>query len=433
MMNEGCLSRAERKQIIALVQKEVVPAIGCTEPVAVALAAAKIRETLGEIPEQITVLLSANVLKNAMGVGIPGTNMIGLPIAIALGLLVGKSDYQLEVLKDITAEDVEKGKQIIAEKRIHIGLKDAISEKLYIEITGEYARQKATVIIAGEHTRFVYIAKNEQILFDKRQETRKEEAAEAINLSFAKVYQFAMTTPLDEIAFIHKTAELNKAAAEQSFEQQYGHQLGNLLHRKKEGNSMGDTVYSNILCYTSAACDARMAGATVAVMTNSGSGNQGISATLPVVVYAQDQHKTQEELIRALMLSHLTAIYIKQYMGRLSALCGCVVAATGSSCGLTYLMGGSYQQIVYAIKNMIANLTGMICDGAKPSCSLKVTTGVSTAFLSAVMAMDNRFVTSVEGIIDDDIDKCIQNLALIGTEGMNVTDKLVLKIMTEKQ
>lgn len=170
----------------------------------------------------------------------------------------------------------------------------------------------------------------------------------------------------------------------------------------------------------------------IPVMSNSGSGNQGISATLPVLVYAEENGKSEEEIIRALMLSHLTVIYIKQSLGRLSALCGCVVAATGSSCGITWLMGGTYEQVSYAVQNMIANLTGMICDGAKPSCALKVTTGVSTAVLSAIMAMENRCVTSVEGIIDEDVDQSIRNLTKIGSKGMNETDKLVLEIMTSK-
>lgn len=195
---------------------------------------------------------------------------------------------------------------------------------------------------------------------------------------------------------------------------------------------MGSNIFTHILSYTSAACDARMAGAMIPVMSNSGSGNQGIAATLPVVVYAEENHMSEEQLIRALILSHLTAIYIKQNLGRLSALCGCVVAATGSSCGITYLMGGSYQQVAFAVQNMIANLTGMICDGAKPSCALKLTSGVSTAVLSAILAMEGKCVTSVEGIIEDDVDRSIRNLTKIGSEGMNETDRLVLDIMTHK-
>ena len=401
-------------------------------PIAVALCVAKATETLGTKPEKINVLLSANILKNAMGVGIPGTGMIGLPIAIALGALIGKSEYQLEVLKDSTPDVVEEGKRFIEEKRIHISLKENIEEKLYIEVCCEAGDDKATAVIAGGHTTFIYIERNGEVLFQKQHTASCEKEEECLELTLRKVYDFALNTPLDEISFILETARLNKAAAERSFEGNYGHGLGKMLRGTYEHKVMGDSVFSHILSYTSGACDARMAGAMIPVMSNSGSGNQGISATLPVLVFAEENDKSEEELIRALMLSHLTVIYIKQSLGRLSALCGCVVAATGSSCGITWLMGGTYDQVAYAVQNMIANLTGMICDGAKPSCALKVTTGVSTAVLSAIMAMENRCVTSVEGIIDEDVDQSIRNLTKIGSKGMNETDKLVLEIMTGK-
>lgn len=415
------MTETERRQIIALVKSEVIPAIGCTEPIAVALCVAKAAEVLNKRPEKITVLLSANILKNAMGVGIPGTGMIGLPIAVALGALIGKSAYQLEVLKDSTPDAVEAGKRFIEEKRINISLKDDIEEKLYIEVCCEADTDKATAIIAGGHTCFTYIMHNGDILLDKQTTSCIEEEEDVLDLTLRKVYDFAMTTSLDDIRFILDTARLNKTAAERSFEGEYGHGLGKILRGTYEHRIMGDSVFSHILSYTSGACDARMAGAMIPVMSNSGSGNQGISATLPVLVYAEENGKSEEELIRALMLSHLTVIYIKQSLGRLSALCGCVVAATGSSCGITWLMGGTYEQVAYAVQNMIANLTGMICDGAKPSCALKVTTGVSTAVLSAIMAMENRCVTSVEGIIDEDVDQSIRNLTKIGSKGMNLS------------
>ena len=426
------ITELERKRIIDLIHQEVVPAIGCTEPIAVALCVAKATETLGMKPEKINVLLSANILKNAMGVGIPGTGMIGLPIAIALGALIGKSEYQLEVLKDSTPDVVEEGKRFIEEKRIHISLKENIEEKLYIEVCCEAGEDKAIAVIAGGHTTFIYIERNGEVLFQKQHTASCEKEEECLELTLRKVYDFALNTPLDEISFILETARLNKAVAERSFEGNYGHGLGKMLRGTYEHKVMGDSVFSHILSYTSGACDARMAGAMIPVMSNSGSGNQGISATLPVLVFAEENDKSEEELIRALMLSHLTVIYIKQSLGRLSALCGCVVAATGSSCGITWLMGGTYDQVAYAVQNMIANLTGMICDGAKPSCALKVTTGVSTAVLSAIMAMENRCVTSVEGIIDEDVDQSIRNLTKIGSKGMNETDKLVLEIMTGK-
>lgn len=334
------MTETERKQIIALVRREVVPAIGCTEPIAVALCVAKATETLGARPEKITVRLSANILKNAMGVGIPGTGMIGLPIAIALGALVGKSEYRLEVLKDSSPAAVEEGKRFISEKRIGIALKEGIAEKLYIEVCCEAGADNATAVIAGGHTTFIYIARNGDILLNRQNKGYEEAEEPVVDLTLRKVYDFAMDAPLDEIRFILETARLNKAAAECSFQGNYGHGLGRMLRGTYEHKILGDSVFSHILSYTSGACDARMAGAMIPVMSNSGSGNQGISATLPVLVYAEENGKSEEELVRALMLSHLTVIYIKQSLGRLSALCGCVVAATGSSCGITWLMGG---------------------------------------------------------------------------------------------
>lgn len=427
------ISQSERERIIALIKREVVPAIGCTEPVAVALCVAKATEVLGCRPETITAQLSANILKNAMGVGIPGTGMIGLPIAIALGALKGKSEYGLEVLKDITPESVEEGKQMIAGQGIKIELKEGIEEKLYIEVTCTAGKDSATAIISGGHTNFVYAERNGEVLFDHREKTGAEADVEEVDLNLKKVYDFATTAPLDEIRFILESKRLNLQAAERSFQGHYGHELGKMLRNsQEEQHIMGSNTFTHILSYTSAACDARMAGAMIPVMSNSGSGNQGIAATLPVVVFAQENNKSEEDLIRALILSHLTAIYIKQNLGRLSALCGCVVAATGSSCGITYLMGGTYKQVAYAVQNMIANLTGMICDGAKPSCALKLTSGVSTAVFSAILAMEDKCVTSVEGIIEDNVDYSIRNLTKIGSEGMNETDKLVLDIMTHK-
>lgn len=430
---ESIIAKPEREQIIALIKREVVPAIGCTEPIAVALCVAKATETLGCHPENIKVFLSANILKNAMGVGIPGTDMIGLPIAVALGALIGKSEYQLEVLKDSNPEAVEAGKKMIESQCIDIALKENIEEKLYIEAVCTHGNDSATAIISGGHTNFVYISRNQDVLLDNRTPASAEAQAAHVELTLRKVFDFATTAPLEEIEFILEARRLNKNAAERSFQGKYGHELGRMLRNSQtERNIMGNNTFTHILSYTSAACDARMAGAMIPVISNSGSGNQGIAATLPVVVYAEDNHNSEEELTRALILSHLTAIYIKQSLGRLSALCGCVVAATGSSCGITYLMGGGYQQVMYAVQNMIATLTGMICDGAKPSCALKLTSGVSTAVMSAIMAMEQKCVTAVEGIIEENVNQSIRNLTKIGSEGMNETDKLVLDIMTHK-
>lgn len=422
-----------RERIISLVNKEVVPAIGCTEPMAVALCTAKAATTLGRRPDRIEVFLSPNMLKNAMGVGIPGTGMIGLPIAVSLGALIGKPEYELEVLKDLTPATLEQGKRYINDADIDIKLKQGNVDKLYIEVVCRAGSDMATAIISGSHTHFVYVERNGEVVMDNRGgHGGSDEEEDDIQLNFRLVYDFATTAPLDEISFILKTKEYNMKAAEESIKGNYGHCLGKTMDRPLSHGIFGDNIFSHILSRTASACDARMGGAMIPVMSNSGSGNQGICATNPVVVYAMENENTEEELIRALMLSHLTAIYIKQSLGKLSALCGCVVASTGSSCGITYLMGGDYTRICNSVKNMVANLTGMICDGAKPSCALKISSGVSTALLSALLSMEGKCVTSAEGIVDDDVDKCIHNLTSIGADAMRATDDMVLDIMTHK-
>ncbi|MBM6992554.1 MAG: serine dehydratase subunit alpha family protein [Prevotella sp.] len=427
------LDSSTREQIIALINKEVVPAVGCTEPMAVALCTARATEDLGCKPERITALLSANILKNAMGVGIPGTGMIGLPIAIALGALIGKSEYQLEVIKDLKPQSLEAGKAYISDPHhIDIKLKEGITEKLYIEISCEADGHKATAIIAAGHTNFVYEERDGNVLLDKRQCVGNSEESTDIQLNMQTVWDFATTTPVDEISFILKTRDYNIRAAQESKKGNYGHNLGKTIGRPLSSGIFGKTIYSNIISETALACDARMGGAMIPVMSNSGSGNQGICATNPVAVYAKENENTEEELIRALTLSHLTAIYIKQSLGKLSALCGCVVASIGSSCGIVYLMGGDYTRVCHAVKNMIANLTGMICDGAKPSCSIKICSGVSSALLSALLSMEGEHVTAAEGIIDEDVDRSIHNLTSIGKQAMCPTDDMVLDIMTHK-
>lgn len=421
-----------RRRVVSLIHKEVLPAIGCTEPMAVALCVAKATETLGRQPERIEVYLSANVLKNAMGVGIPGTGMVGLPIAIALGALVGKSVYELEVLKELTPDSLERGKRYLAEKRIGIHLKEHITEKLYVEVICLAGEEKATAVIAGSHTHFVYVAKDGDVLLDEQVGGTANADSDEIRLNLRLVYEFATTASIEEIDFILATKEVNMRAAQEAIKGNYGHNLGKTIDRPLSQGIFGKTIFSRILATTASACDARMGGAMIPVMSNSGSGNQGICATNPVAVYAMENENTQEELIRALTLSHLTAIYIKQSLGKLSALCGCVVASIGSSCGITYLMGGDYERVCRSVKNMIANLTGMICDGAKPSCSLKIASGISTAILSALLSMEGKCVSRAEGIIDDDVDCCIHNLTSIGADAMRATDDMVLNIMTHK-
>lgn len=421
-------------ELLQLLRSEVIPAIGCTEPIAVALCTARAKELLGAEPDSITVHLSKNVYKNALAVGIPNTGMTGLPIAIALGAIVGKSEYMLEVLRDATTETVAYAKEYMLRVPATIKVDYEAPSLLYIHVEVSSNGQTAQATIMDEHTHFVEPG------------TRNQEASDiseidttANTLSLRRVYDFAVSVDTTELTFLLEGAEMNTAAAETSFADQYGHGLGRLLQANtltatpEMEKLFGNTLFTKIISYTCGACDARMSGAMVQVMSNSGSGNQGISCSIPVYLYAKENNCTEEQTLRALALSNLTVIYIKQSLGRLSALCGCVVAATGSAAGITYLMGGTYDEITYAIKNMIANISGMICDGAKPGCALKVTSGVATAIFSAYLAMQHSYADSTEGIVEDDIDRTIRNLTRIGHDGMKVTDDLILDIMTHKQ
>ena len=425
-------------ELLQLLRREVIPAIGCTEPIAVALCVARAKELLGCEPDEVTVYLSKNVYKNALAVGIPNTGMTGLPIAIALGATVGKSAYLLEVLRDATPESVAYAKDYMLRVPAQIHINYEAPSILYIHAEVRKGEQTAQATIMDEHTHFVTspISLSEA---SNSPASNSEASTSPQSLNLRRVYDFATSVDTSELAFLLEGAQMNTAAAETSFAEQYGHGLGRLLRANtltatpEMEKLFGNTLFTKIISYTCGACDARMSGAMVQVMSNSGSGNQGISCSIPVYLYAKENNCGEERTLRALALSNLTVIYIKQSLGRLSALCGCVVAATGSAAGITYLMGGNYEEITYAIKNMIANISGMICDGAKPGCALKVTSGVATAIFSAYLAMQHSYADSTEGIVEDDIDRTIRNLTRIGHDGMKVTDDLILDIMTHKQ
>ncbi len=439
------------QELLQLLRCEVIPAIGCTEPIAVALCTARAKELLGAEPDKITVYLSKNVYKNALAVGIPNTGMTGLPIAIALGATVGKSEYMLEVLRDATPEAVAYAKQYMLRVPATIKVDYDAPSLLYIHVEVANSDRTAQATIMDEHTHFVTEASPKSSPkgkdFNSEEKHPSLQGGAGVGLSLRRVYDFAMEVDTHELTFLLEGAQMNTTAAETSFAEQYGHGLGRLLRPNLQRSDLpstgeadltaqrlfGDTLFTKIISYTCGACDARMSGAMVQVMSNSGSGNQGISCSIPVYLYAKENHCSEEQTLRALALSNLTVIYIKQSLGRLSALCGCVVAATGSAAGITYLMGGNYEEITYAIKNMIANISGMICDGAKPGCALKVTSGVATAIFSAYLAMQHSYADSTEGIVEDDIDRTIRNLTRIGHDGMKVTDDLILDIMTHKK
>ena len=421
-----------RKQLRSLLQQEVVLATGCTEPGAVALCVTKAREILGCEPEHIQLRLSKNVFKNAMGVGIPGTGMIGLPIAVAVAVVAGESERQLEVLT-VPAEKVEQAKAWLANHAsgIEIGVKD-VCDKLYIECTCKAGADTATAIISGRHTSFVYQSRNQDVILDDSHThvaaaQAQSASSDGIDLSARLVWDYATTAPIEELEFIRETVKYNDAAATEGLKG-YGLCTGKILME----NAAGDIVHT-VVARTVAASDARMDGCTLSVYSNSGSGNQGIACTLPVYNYGKAKGCSEEQITRALILNHLMSIYIKRGIGRLSALCGIVNASIGVTCGIVYLHGGNFDQMCYAIKNLINTIAGMLCDGAKPSCALKMSTGLYSAFVSAELAYHNEVVDATDGISESDVDCSIRNLGRLGHDGMDQVDDTVLDIMTHKQ
>lgn len=443
-------------EIIELLNKEVKPALGCTEPIAVALAVASSCETLrnggfGE-PASLEVEVSANILKNGMGVGIPGTGMVGLHIASALGATCGKSEYKLEVLKDLDETALAAAKRMVAESNVKIGLADT-PVKLYIKATAINGENRAETIIKDNHDSIISVTLNgnnvkgdtsacnnagncivgEDCACDQSaQKSVADKTTLDYKLSVKEILEFAESASYENISFILDSVKLNYALAEEGLNNDYGLKVGKTILASQHSGVFGSSIMTYAMAATAAASDARMAGCLLPAMSNSGSGNQGITVTVPVIAVARKMEVSDEKLARALVLSHLIAIHIKGYLGKLSALCGCVIASTGSSCGIVYLNGGSYEQICSAIKNMVGNITGMVCDGAKVGCALKVASGVSSSVQSAILALDNICISSNDGIIEDSIEKTIYNLGTIGSKGMQVTDKMILDIMVSK-
>ena len=439
----------DHKDIIALIRQEVKPALGCTEPIAVALAVAKAVEIIREnCPScqkdwrlkagfRLDVAVSGNILKNGMGVGIPGTGMVGLPVAAALGAVCGESARGLEVLKGLTPEAVERAKQLVADGSVHIQVADT-EHLLYVKATvtvdgkavaSAEVDPHAYAVIEDDHDRIVETSFADRILMSSESAAAaKEQTSAPYDLNVKRIFDFASSAPFEDIAFILEDRTLNLALAYEGLEGQYGLQVGRAI-RENQQEVFGDDFMSFAMGLTAAASDARMAGSTLPAMSNSGSGNQGITVSMPVIAYALKYKVADEPLARALILSNLVAIHIKHYLGKLSALCGCVVASTGSACGIVYLQGGGYDEVCAAIKNMAGNITGMVCDGAKVGCAMKVASGVSCAVQSAVLALRGTCIPSTDGIIEDDVEKTIRNIGTIGSAGMKATDRMILDIM----
>ena len=436
------LSRERELEILELIHKEVKPALGCTEPIAVSLAVARASEELKEsglIIERMEVEVSANILKNGMGVGVPGTGMVGLQIAAALGMTCGKSEYRLEVLKDLDDSSIDLAKKMLEDNKVTIKLAEN-DLTLYISATCFSGKHYATAIIKDKHDAIVSVVKDGVVTFERNNMSDEEELTNNednkstldYKLNVKTIYQFAKQVPIKDIEFILDSATLNMALAKEGLLNKYGLRVGRTIHDNIHKKIFGKGLLTYSMALTAAASDARMAGCILPAMSNSGSGNQGITVTMPVIAAAETFNSNLEELTRALVLSHLVAIHIKGYLGRLSALCGCVIAATGSACGIVFLKGGNYNQVCYSIKNMIGNITGMVCDGAKVGCALKVASGVSSAVQSAILALDDICISEHDGIIEKDIEKTIRNLARIGSVGMKKTDNMILDIMVCK-
>lgn len=426
------------REIISLIHNEVKPALGCTEPIAAALATAKAIELMtGKVSGfdsrssgyEVKVDVSGNILKNGMGVGIPGTGMIGLRIAAALGAICGKAEYGLEVLKDLDDASIAQAKKMVAEDRVKIDLaRDC--HKLYVKCTVEAEGHSSFCVIEDEHDRIVDCGVDTapRKRCGEAENAKEQSGSLAHDLTVKEICEFAETVAYDDIKFILEDRTMNLALAEEGLKGDYGLKVGKTIWNNSS-KVFGDDFISYAMALTAAASDARMAGCTLPAMSNSGSGNQGITVSMPVIAYALKYDVPDEKLARALIISNLVAIHIKGYLGRLSALCGCVVASTGSSCGLVWLRGGGYEQICSAIKNMIGNITGMVCDGAKVGCAMKVASGVSSSIQSAVLALDGIHACETDGIIDKDIEKTISNLGSIGSTGMEMADDLIQKIM----
>ena len=422
-----------RREFIEILNREMVPAEGCTEPIAVAYGVALGVEALGEDPESINILLSANVIKNALGVGIPGTGKIGIDIAAALGAVIKKSNKKLEMLSDFSEEELEKANKLVLSKKIKVSQKDT-KEKLYIEVISKGENNSSRVVISKDHTNVIIIEKNGEMFLNKDPEEEGEESStKETGLSIEEIYEFATKMPFEEIEFILKAADMNSKVSDEGLKGGYGLEVGSKIIEDKKFNLFTNNMANRVIAATAAASDARMDGCSMTIMTAAGSGNQGIACSMPIVETAKVLGKSREDIARALVISNLITIHLKEYMGRLSPLCGAGIAgATGACCGITYLLGGNLTNIKYAVNNMISDIAGMICDGAKSTCALKIATATNAAIQCATLAMNNISPTSKDGIIFEDAEDTIKNIGVLVKEGLGNADNTILNIMLAK-
>lgn len=422
-----------RELYLKTLKKEVVPSEGCTEPIAIAYAASIAAEHLkGEIKE-VNIYLSKNVIKNALGVGIPGTGGVGIEIAAALGISIQKSYKKLTILSNFTEDELKKAKEIVDENIINIKQKNT-NKALYIEVELLSETSKAKVIIEDTHTNVTLIECDDEIIMDNNSEVSEDLEEDYKLFKIADIYNFAKEVDFDDIKFILESAKMNEKVSEEGLKGDYGLQVGSKIIQKGNFNLFSNDASNKIIAASAAASDARMDGCAMPIMTTAGSGNQGIACSIPVAQTARLLDKSEEELARALVLSNLVTIRIKKHMGRLSPLCGAGIAgATGASCGITYLLGGDLENINYCINNMISDLSGMICDGAKETCALKIATGTNAAIQCANLAINGISATANDGIVAKDVEETIESIETLIQNGFKNVDDTILNIMLEKK
>lgn len=421
-----------KDEIKYILKSEVVPAMGCTEPVAVALACAKAREVAGTCDIDFAeVIVSPNIYKNGLGVGVPNTNEMGLNIAAALGIVGCNSEKSLSVLEDINDLHVVLAHQLINSNRIKLSIGDT-EEKIYIEVKIKSKNHSSRVIIQNKHNSFTLIERDNKILFQNtNQNVSSDKNIEVFYKSKIRdIIMVIETMDYNDLTFLIEGIDMNEDIALEGLDRKLGLGVGYSIRSSMRKGIVADDLQNNCMMMTAAGADARMSGLNKTVMSSNGSGNNGLTAILPLAVYRRMYAVNDEKISRALAISHSINCYIKKQIGRLSALCGCgVAAATGASAAIAWLMSGNYEQIDGTIKNMIGNLSGMICDGAKTSCALKVSTAAGAAVQSAILAINNSIIPSGTGIIAESAEETIMNLGTLSKEGMNITDKVILNIM----
>ncbi|MEI0477097.1 serine dehydratase subunit alpha family protein [Brachyspira pulli] len=413
---------------INILKEELIPALGCTEPIAIAYAGAKVREVMGNIPDSITVKCSGNIIKNVKGVTVPNSGGLkGIDIAATLGLVGGDPNKNLEVLSTIKPEDIEKTKELISKGFCKCDLIEG-SENLHIIIEAKYQNSSALVEIKNAHTNITRIIKDGKELFTSDNSAGQKDSADRDSLNIKDILSFANEVNIEDIKeVIQRQIELNSNIANEGLKNDYGSSVGKTLMKY-----YGNDVRNRAKAYASAGSDARMGGCPMPVVTNSGSGNQGITVSMPVIIYAEDMKVSEEKLYRALVLSNLIAILQKKHIGKLSAFCGVVCAATGAASGIAYLNNADYKIISDTITNALCTIGGMVCDGAKASCASKISEAVDCGILAYNLAKDGKVFKSGDGLVKDDIEATIDSIGRMAKEGMKGTDIEILNIMIDK-